>query len=294
MTKYFFEYRIENTNACGYRCQMCPREKQTRKIGFMSLKDFELVLSKLPLNQKAQVHLHGYGEPLLDKTLPEKIALISKKPQLSSFIISTLGVELEKAAFENLVDAGLKSLLISCYGSTPENYKAIHGTDKLELVKHNLRTLAQVCQAKNSPLIRVVKFAPQEVQTRLVQIGKPVEEHLAQEALIKEMETLGYEIQLAPSWHNYGNGRSYNQTNQRLCPVVGGNRSKILNITWDLDVIPCCFDFNATIKFGNLRTQSLAEIFSSDNYQHFLLAHLRQDLSHYPVCQTCEKMDYNQ
>ena len=39
------DIRIETTNACGYRCVFCPREKMTRKIGSMSENDFSLVLN---------------------------------------------------------------------------------------------------------------------------------------------------------------------------------------------------------------------------------------------------------
>ena len=77
-----------------------------------------------------------------------------------------------------------------------------------------------------------------------------------------------------------------------MCSVISGKRENILNITWDLNVIPCCYDFNATIPFGNLRKQSLEEIFSSSEYLTFVFAHRTDNLAAYPVCQNCEKSDY--
>ena len=66
-------------------------------------------------------------------------------------------------------------------------------------------------------------------------------------------------------------------------------RRRILQVTWDLDVIPCCFDFNATVTFGNLREQSLAEIFAGETYRKFIEAHLANQIEVYPVCVGCER-----
>ena len=57
---------------------MCPRDKHTRAQGIMSMEDFELVLDRVG-SFEGEMHLHGFGESLLDKTLPKKVALVSKK-----------------------------------------------------------------------------------------------------------------------------------------------------------------------------------------------------------------------
>ena len=90
--------------------------------------------------------------------------------------------------------------------------------------------------------------------------------------------------------HNYGGGREYNTPGTYTpCSVVWGFRRRVLQITWDLFVIPCCFDFNAEIKLGNLRTQSLEEIFSSLPYTNFIEDHIANRLEAYPVCVKCER-----
>jgi hypothetical protein len=58
----------------------------------------------------------------------------------------------------------------------------------------------------------------------------------------------------------------------------------VLQITWDLDVIPCCFDSNASIVLGNLRHQSLEEVFQGSTYRDFIAAHMVQSLDPYPAC----------
>jgi radical SAM protein with 4Fe4S-binding SPASM domain len=62
-----------------------------------------------------------------------------------------------------------------------------------------------------------------------------------------------------------------------------------LQITWDLNVQPCTFDFNASMKLGNLRTQSIAEILNGEPYRALALAQSTGDLSRYPVCANCDR-----
>ena len=70
------EILIENTNCCNAQCVMCPRETLTRKRGFMAFGLFEKIIKEVAVaRRKPVVHLHGFGEPLLDESLPERIVL---------------------------------------------------------------------------------------------------------------------------------------------------------------------------------------------------------------------------
>lgn len=287
---FFKEIHIENTNACGYKCVMCPREKQTRKIGYMPLGDLNFALDRIgPF--EGDFHLHGFGEPLLDRSLIHKIRLLSEKyPTSRSIIFSTLGVRMDEERLQELAFSGLGGLYVSLYGFTSDGYAKVHGFNGFELVKRNLLTLSQALKGGNSPLKIHVKVPSPHAASSL-----PMADLSEGVSFCKWIERMGLEVAVWPSIHNFGDGRNYNVPDQnRLCPVIQGMRRNILNITWDLSVIPCCYDFNATIRFGNLRHQTLEEIFSSPEYLRFFLAHQTEDLLEYPVCQNCEKHDYSE
>jgi MoaA/NifB/PqqE/SkfB family radical SAM enzyme len=283
----FEEIRIENTNSCGYRCVMCPREKLTRSLGYMSVEDFELVLDRVGPKEE-QVHLHGFGEPLLDRSLVQKIKrLKAKAPKSQSLIFSTLGVKIPD--IEALATSGLDQIIVSFYGFSRESYAKIHGFDGLDRVKTNLERLSAAIQEARSPLQICLKIPSPNFSTSALPVAMPPD----MAAFCQWAENLNLDLGYWSRAHNYGNGRSFNKPDpDLLCPVVGGRRKNILNITWDLFVIPCCFDFNATIRFGNLRDQSLEEIFSGPEYQRFVIAHRSGAADDYPVCATCEKQDY--
>jgi radical SAM protein with 4Fe4S-binding SPASM domain len=283
MLPEFEEVRIENTNACGYRCYMCPREKQTRKIGFMTVEDFNLALSKLPSSIK-RMHLHGYGEPLLDPTLNQKVQKASVLGY-QTYIFSTLGLELCDEKIDDLITSGLSYLRVSLYGFDENSYKKIHGTNKLELVLKNLGKLKHRMEKVNSNLDILIQLTPEKEMLRL-----GLDLNLIK-AFLNKIKSFGFPTSANEDWHNYGDGRAFQKPTDKICPVVSGNRKKILQITYNLDVIPCCFDYDATIKLGNLKKQSLEDIFSSPEYDKFVLSQLMNDFSSMAVCRGCEKFD---
>ncbi|MCB1110877.1 MAG: SPASM domain-containing protein [Chlamydiia bacterium] len=281
---HFQQVRIENTNRCGYSCVMCPRDKHTRTQGVMPLDDFELVLNRIGAFE-GEMHLHGFGEPLLDKTLPDKVALVQQKmPQALKVIFTTLGVPPKKDFFTALIRAGLDHIFVSCYGFTPETYKQVHGRDAFDLVKKNLELLSEIKKENNNlPNVEIIPSGDQMLLT----LGT---KHNPRVAFQTWAESLGMTFFKDRKLHNYGDGRQYNQPKEeRLCPVIKEKRKAILQVTWDLNVIPCCYDYNASIPFGNLRIQTLEEIFSSMSYFRFVHAHINNQLEDYPICQNCEK-----
>lgn len=165
----FREIRIENTNACGYKCVMCPREKQTRQLGYMTIEDFSLIWERIgPF--RGSVHLHGFGEPLLDCLLIEKIHLLkSKNPASSALIFSTLGVKVKEGFFARMAAAGLDSLIVSFYGFTKLSYQKVHGVDRLEQVKKNLLTLSQ--ESKGHSLKVILKLPDGPINNVVCGVG---------------------------------------------------------------------------------------------------------------------------
>ena len=65
---------IEITNICNLKCSFCPIT--TRKKEFMSVSNFEVVLSKIK-NYTKHIYLHVKGEPLMHPNLDEILKLAS-------------------------------------------------------------------------------------------------------------------------------------------------------------------------------------------------------------------------
>ncbi len=282
----FQEIRIENTNRCGYSCVFCPREKMDRPQDIMPMDDFGFVLERTVEYHPTYsnwFHLHGYGEPLLDKYLPEKVVIAKAMfPQAKTFIITTLGVNVGEDYLRALIHNGLDSLNVSFYAPTREEYKAVTGTTMFDTALKNLIALGKIVQEK--PHCRVI--VSKKVTDADNKSGAVTQEASWLQALI---DRFGFDV-WRPRIHNYGLGRTYNPSDgQGLCTVFNGARRNILQITWDLNVKPRCFDFNASMKLGNLRNASIAEILRAEPYRALALAQMTGNLSDYPACANCDR-----
>ncbi len=273
------EIRIENTNLCGYKCYFCPREELTRTKGVMPVEDLVTIISQIG-DYRGSVDLHGFGEPLLDTDLPQKVGLIkSSWPHSKARIISTLGLSLSDESFKQIVNSGLDTLEVSFYGIDRESYKKSHGVDKFELVRSNLTLISNLIKESNSSLEIVIRDLP------IID-----SDSVKRKEIDSWLSGLGVNKVSKHNMHNYGGGREYNQPpKEGVCSVVWGYRKRVLQITWDLNIIPCCFDSNSTVIFGNLRESSLAKIFQGERYIEFINSHKDNNLTSYPVCEKCER-----
>jgi MoaA/NifB/PqqE/SkfB family radical SAM enzyme len=279
----FSEVRIENTNRCGYKCFFCPRDQHTRPQGFMPIDDLALVLDRIGTH-RGRVDLHGFGEPLLDRELPAKVALVRERwPESEPRVYSTLGVRVSREALERLVANGLRQLEVSFYGFDAETYRRVHAINGFDMAKRNLEVLCELHQAHPEFEV-VVRAFPTHPE---VKAPDSPEKTAAFQLWLAD---LGVANVRERALHNYGNGREYNAVEAGIpCSVAWGFRRRVLQVTWDLFAIPCCFDFNASVKLGNLRQQSLEEILRGPLYERFIDDHLANRLEDYPVCQGCER-----
>ena len=282
---HFEQVRIENTALCGYHCVFCPREKLTRKNGVMSIEDFELVLERIG-HHSGRVDLHGFGEPLLDRSLPLKIRLLKRRwPSAIPSMYSTLGTRVVAAWMRELVEAGLQQIEVSLYGFDRASYRLVHGVDKFEVACENLRQLCSLRDEICNDLKIIARAVPHHNTVEYTSVNHDSVYHFH-----NWLRWLGIDVIRERALHNYGVGRKYNPGGKGLrCSVTWGFRYRVLQLTWDLQVIPCCFDFNADMPLGDLHHQTLNEIFDSDVYRAFYRAHWLDDLQKMPICRACER-----
>src|SRR6266480_4753996 len=81
---------IETVNACNARCPMCTIDDWTRAAKPMSQSLFEKLAAELAEHADAvkRVSLYRDGEPLIDKRLPDRVALL-KQGGIREVAIST-------------------------------------------------------------------------------------------------------------------------------------------------------------------------------------------------------------
>ena len=133
---------ISPIDACNRKCVFCP--KSDPKIApdtfkTMDNKYIEKLSKELKeINYKGTVVFAGYGEPLLDKSIYEKISILSG---ICNLEITTNGDPLNKNNIKKLVDSGINKIVVSLYDGPDqvEEYEKLFKTAEIDKDKYVLR-----------------------------------------------------------------------------------------------------------------------------------------------------------
>jgi MoaA/NifB/PqqE/SkfB family radical SAM enzyme len=143
---------IEVTNRCNLLCQTCPRTFFDREpLKSLSLAEFISIAEQFPNMQRAL--LHGIGEPLLNRELPEMIAYL--KSRQVEVIINSNGTLLSPEWQEKLVKSQLDEYRCSIDGAKDETYARIRGANLLPKLKTGLEGLVGTKERLGSAMPRI-------------------------------------------------------------------------------------------------------------------------------------------
>ena len=131
---------IEVTNRCNLLCQTCPRTFFDREpLKSLSLQEFIMIAEQFPQMQRAL--LHGIGEPLLNRELPEIIKYL--KGRNVEVIINSNGTLLTPPWQEKIIESRLDQYRCSIDGAKNETYARIRGANLLPKLRQGLEGLVK-------------------------------------------------------------------------------------------------------------------------------------------------------
>ena len=143
---------IEATNRCNLRCQTCPRTYfQLEPPKSLAYDEFVAIAGQFPNMQRAL--LHGIGEPLLNRALPEMVRYLKKRQV--EVIINSNGTRLTPAWQAALVDCGLDEFRCSIDAANDETYARIRGANLLPKLAAGLEGLVKTRASAGSPTPRI-------------------------------------------------------------------------------------------------------------------------------------------
>lgn len=274
------EIRFEPTTFCNYRCIICENPNLARKKETMSYDLFKKILDKIlaETDQYKIVSFAGIGDPLMDRDLESKIYYVNKRGLRP--IMVTNGFLLTPKRFRTLERFGLYSVRISFHGATSESYSKLHGVDKsyFEQVRRNVQ---QIIKIKSTTKVLLTCVIVNGVNDQDIEAWK---------------EMWNGDIELKEIWraHNWVDRFKFRDIQNSKKFTCGRIDNGPLQIQVDGCVVPCCFDYNNNIIFGNIKTQSLSEIFSSNTYNKVAECHKTGNFKNSGlICEDCDQRNLN-
>jgi radical SAM protein with 4Fe4S-binding SPASM domain len=138
------ELYIESTTRCNEFCDQCPRTHLGREDDRdITLAEVRGIVEQLPVLNR--VVLHGLGEPLLNRELPEIVAYLHSRGVYTLFNSNALLLSEQRG--QALIESGLNELRVSLDGATPATYARVRGVNQKAL-PHIVRNLSRFQELK--------------------------------------------------------------------------------------------------------------------------------------------------
>lgn len=226
-----------------------------------------------------ELHLHGFGEPLLEKAFAQRLFYAKKKAIRHVYFVTT-GERLTGEMADALVRAGLDQIKFSVNGVDSESYEKLHVGLSYERVVTNIESLFATRKSRGarSPAI-CLQYTRSPADT-----SGDARFRARWEPWLDR--SLGDDIYIIP-FHNYGVGRGYNKVAgppTKPCRVA----LDTMHVLWDGRVVPCSHDFNGAAVKGDATRQSLSAIWNGPELRALRAAHANRELSAEPLCDACD------
>jgi radical SAM protein with 4Fe4S-binding SPASM domain len=271
---------LETTNHCNLRCVMCPRHLTDRGFGLMDDSLYQKLIDEIA--EKGPVvtlTLIKDGESLIHPRVHELIKYAKERKAAHRIEIFSNAILLDEDRSIKLIEAGLDVLNISLDAMNSQTYKKIKGRDQYDTVVKNTVRFAQIKKEMGAkkPLL-VAKFIGMTENADQLDDFKKFWKPVADQVIISP-------------YHNYAGGtadrklKSQKQVSCRYPCLVTWFNPVVL---WDGLVTTCCVNFMKNeLIMGDVRTQTIEEVWQGDKYNKLRSDMLRGDLTDWKTCSRC-------
>jgi len=292
-------FNFETTNHCNMTCIFCPRTTlMTRDISWIDDQTFESVLDQMSTHSESDLEefwkfikeeygitfseksenafyfyivsrcliLHGYGEPLVDKNIVTRVQACTDRNIPTYFSCVPANLSVKRA--QSIMEAGLSVLKVSIDGLDDDTAKNARG-------RHNnfdkaYQTILEVLELKKEKGYKTL------IVPCMIALGES-EDHKAKHKKFMDLwegkDVYAYVKSQDNRWYYEEDSQMENKSHyeQQYCEFPWTSMS----VMAEGDVVPCCNDYNNEMKLGNVKEQSIQEIWEGDKYKQLREWHLK-------------------
>ena len=292
-------FNIETTNACNMTCKMCPRTTlMKRNIQHMDMDLYRKIIKQLKPYSQVEIDefwdfvlkehgithqernensfyfymlcdtvmLHGYGEPLMDPRIIERVQICTDNNIPTYFSCVPENIDIDK--FRELLKAGVKVVKFSMDALDDEKAKSIRGknacfTDAYKKICGVLEIIKKDPSIDMTVVVSMIAMSNKEEDIKMQKdflrlwADKPIY------AYVKSQDNRWY-------MEEDENLECKNHFEKQYCEYPFTSMA----IMADGSVVPCTQDYNMEMTFGNANEQSLEEIWNSKSFSDFRRGHV--------------------
>jgi radical SAM protein with 4Fe4S-binding SPASM domain len=287
---------FEMSTACNFACEFCPTAipSERERVGFArKFMDPDLFkravdeLAEFPnTGQPFKAYYNGMGESCIHPQFVELLKYAVDKGCFTAHIIRTNGSTLEPEFNQAILDAGITEVNISIEAVNEYGYERItKRAGMFKKVVAGVRDLhARRTAGKTRVYCKIIPLGTEDTdEAEFRRIFTP----------ICDMIDVEYPMQ----WNN---GMVYDTTRGAAKPTLTVNGDPVtpnvtcpyifytLMVNVDGIVHLCCFDWSTQVNVGDMRKESLMDIWYGDKIQDFWRMHLSGARWKNPACRDCQ------
>jgi radical SAM protein with 4Fe4S-binding SPASM domain len=273
---------IEPTNNCNLDCVFCPRQEMTRQVGDMNTELFERIVDDLR-GRVEFIWLQDYGEPFLNRNIFQMIRAARARGLRTG--VSTNATVMTDRVISGILDSGLDYIIFAFDGATRETYEKVRLGANFDQVTRNIRRFLERKNETKAPIYVCVQcICMQQTRAEIRRFIRAWRVRGVNGVRIRQLTYSGNDEGGGKHGSNGdGRGRFRNDPGRRPCYWLWSNP----HIKQDGTVVPCCQDVNGVLAIGNVREQSLGEIWNGEKMQRLRRLHLEGRQAEIPLCRGC-------
>ncbi len=283
---------IEPTTSCNLKCPECPSglKKFNRPTGILTLKTLNEIIKQLG-KHLTYVTFYFQGEPLLHPDFTKYVSILKQNKIMVG--TSTNAHFLNKEKAEEIIESGLDRLIISLDGVDAETYKKYRRGGDFNRVIENIKIMVKTKKEFKSsiPFIELQFIVFKHNEHQIKDIKKLSKELGVDKLSLKTAQLYEFEEgnELMPGLVKYSR---YQQSTDGKYKIKGKLPNHCYRswsgsvITWDGEVVPCCFDKDGDHRFGNIMESDYKDILQNKEYKGFLQQILK-DRKQIEICRNC-------
>lgn len=266
---------VELCADCNLNCTMCHHDQMQRPKGVMPLELWKkCALEVADIAATTDIWFSFCGEPLLEPTLLLEMIAYGKAVGLKSINLNTNGMKLTHSLSKQLVDSGLKSIVIGIDGFSKQTYESIRVGGVHEILYEQVEYLLKLRSDRDAALEIMVQFI--EMDENASELHAFRQHWLPRGAVVKARKKL--------SWGGRFDTPLSTPFEDRIpCPWA----ITMMHVFWDGRVPRCPGDTEGDESAGNAWHSSLKSLW--DQLGQYRENHLQHRFAELPDrCQSCK------
>lgn len=292
LEKRFLSFGVEPTNICDARCPFCAYRFSKEPKRIMPLELYKKTVEQYDSLGGGGINLTPtIGEPLMDKTIIDKIRIARNCPRIGNIFFYTNVLNLHNFNIKELLLSGISRISVSTTVGSKEMYSRLFGVDKYDQMFTNLIKFLEMNRDLKNPvnIILALRF-DKTFDLHNTDDYKKVLQLIDKKKITYLPNERGYD-----NWSgiidkkDLPKGTEFRQSKKDKSEPCSELYRRI-NILADGNVNFCvCRDFNYELIIGNIYKESLVDIWRGRGLKEIRYKWKSGDIPE--ICKNCSMYD---